>query len=37
MSSYGQYVDKGVSGTQTKRTFKDYKGKSNKKSIQLQE
>ena len=27
MSSYGQYVDKGVSGTQTKRTFKDYKGK----------
>ena len=28
MSSYGQYVDKGVSGTQTKRTFKDYKGKT---------
>jgi hypothetical protein len=27
MSNYGQYVDKGVSGTQTKRTFKDYKGK----------
>ena len=27
MSSYGQYVDKGVSGTQKKRTFKDYKGK----------
>ena len=27
MSSYGQCVDKGVSGTQTKRTFKDYKGK----------
>ena len=27
MSSYGQFVDKGVSGTQTKRTFKDYKGK----------
>jgi hypothetical protein len=27
MSSYGQYVDKGVSGTQQKRTFKDYKGK----------
>ena len=26
MSSYGQFVDKGVSGTQTKRTFKDYKG-----------
>ena len=27
MSSYGQFVDKGVSGTQTERTFKDYKGK----------
>ena len=27
MSSYGQFVDKGVSGTQQKRTFKDYKGK----------
>jgi len=27
MSSYGQYVDKGVSGTKTKRTFKNYKGK----------
>tara|TARA_R110000744_G_scaffold90421_1_gene175558 strand:+ start:745 stop:1284 length:540 start_codon:yes stop_codon:yes gene_type:complete len=27
MSSYGQFVDKGVSGTQKKRTFKDYKGK----------
>jgi hypothetical protein len=27
MSSYGQYVDKGVSGTQKKRTFKDYKSK----------
>jgi len=27
MSSYGQFVDKGVSGTKTKRTFKDYKGK----------
>jgi hypothetical protein len=27
MSNYGQFVDKGVSGTQTKRTFKDYKGK----------
>ena len=27
MSSYGQFVDKGVSGTQTKRTFKDYQGK----------
>ena len=28
ISSYGQYVDKGVSGTQTKRTFKDYKSKT---------
>ena len=28
MSSYGQFVDKGVSGTQTKRTFKDYKSKT---------
>ena len=28
MSSYGQYVDKGVSGTKVKRTFKDYKGKT---------
>ena len=28
MSSYGQYVDKGVSGTQTKRTFKNYKSKT---------
>ena len=27
MSSYGQFVDKGVSGTQQKRTFKNYKGK----------
>jgi len=27
MSSYGQYVDKGVSGTKVKRSFKDYKGK----------
>ena len=27
MSNYGQFVDKGVSGTKTKRTFKDYKGK----------
>jgi len=25
MSIYGQYVDKGVSGTKTKRTFKNYK------------
>tara|TARA_B110000240_G_scaffold105235_1_gene118781 strand:+ start:748 stop:1281 length:534 start_codon:yes stop_codon:yes gene_type:complete len=28
MSSYGQYVDKGVSGTQVKRSFKDYKSKT---------
>ena len=28
MASYGQFVDKGVSGTQTKRTFKDYKSKT---------
>ena len=27
MSSYGQYVDKGVSGTKVKRTFKNYKDK----------
>jgi hypothetical protein len=27
MSNYGQFVDKGVSGTKTKRTFKDYKSK----------
>jgi len=27
MSSYGQYVDKGVSGTKQKRTFKNYKDK----------
>tara|TARA_R110002073_G_scaffold88018_1_gene209029 strand:+ start:81 stop:620 length:540 start_codon:yes stop_codon:yes gene_type:complete len=27
MDNYGTFVDKGVSGTQTKRTFKDYKGK----------
>jgi hypothetical protein len=27
MSSYGQFVDKGVSGTEKKRTFKDYKSK----------
>ena len=27
MSSYGQYVDKGVSGTLKKRTFKNYKDK----------
>ena len=28
MSVYGQFVDKGVSGTEKKRTYKDYKGKS---------
>ena len=28
MSSYGQFVDKGVSGTKTKRSFKDYKSKT---------
>ena len=28
MDSYGTFVDKGVSGTKTKRTFKDYKGKT---------
>tara|TARA_R110002126_G_scaffold755_2_gene4744 strand:+ start:54 stop:602 length:549 start_codon:yes stop_codon:yes gene_type:complete len=28
MNNYGQFVDKGVSGTQTKRTFKDYKGRT---------
>ena len=28
MSIYGQYVDKGVSGTKTKRSFKDYKSKT---------
>ena len=27
MSSYGAFVDKGVSGTQKKRTFKNYKNK----------
>jgi len=27
MSYYGQFVDKGVSGTEKKRTFKDYKNK----------
>jgi len=27
MSSYGTFVDKGVSGTQTKRSFKDYKSR----------
>jgi len=28
MDSYGTFVDKGVSGTKTKRTFKDYKNKT---------
>ena len=28
MDNYGTFVDKGVSGTQTKRTFKDYKSKT---------
>ena len=28
MDSYGTFVDKGVSGTQVKRSFKDYKGKT---------
>jgi hypothetical protein len=27
MDSYGTFVDKGVSGTQVKRSFKDYKGR----------
>ena len=28
MSSYGTFVDKGVSGTKVKRTFKDYENKT---------
>jgi len=28
MADYGTFVDKGVSGTKTKRTFKDYKSKT---------
>jgi len=28
MNSYGAFVDKGVSGTDKKRTYKDYKGKT---------
>ena len=28
MDSYGTFVDKGVSGTKIKRTYKDYKGKT---------
>ena len=28
MNSYGAFVDKGVSGTETKRSYKDYKGKT---------
>ena len=26
MASYGKFVDKGVSGTDVRRSFKDYKG-----------
>ena len=28
MNSYGAFVDKGVSGTKTKRSYKEYKGKT---------
>ena len=28
MDSYGTFVDKGVSGTEVKRSFKDYKGRT---------
>jgi len=28
MDSYGTFVDKGVSGTEIKRSFKDYKGRT---------
>ena len=28
MASYGQFVDKGVSGTDKKRSYKDFKGKT---------
>ena len=28
MASYGKFVDKGVSGTEVSRSFKDYKGKT---------
>ena len=28
MASYGKYVDKGVSGNKVKRSFQDYKGKT---------
>tara|TARA_R100000908_G_C3742852_1_gene138913 strand:- start:590 stop:1132 length:543 start_codon:yes stop_codon:yes gene_type:complete len=28
MASYGKFVDKGVSGTEKERSFKDYKGKT---------
>ena len=28
MASYGKYVDKGVSGTEVTRSFKDYKGET---------
>jgi len=30
MAKYGQFVDKGVSGTDVKRSYKDYKGKTTK-------
>ena len=30
MAKYGQFVDKGVSGTNKKRSYKDYKGKTRK-------
>lgn len=30
MAKYGQFVDKGVSGTNKKRSFKDYKGETRK-------
>ncbi len=30
MAAYGKFVDKGVSGTEVERSFKDYKGKVNK-------
>lgn len=28
MAAYGKFVDKGVSGTEKERSFKDYKGKT---------
>jgi hypothetical protein len=30
MAAYGKYVDKGVSGNKVKRSFQDYKGKTEK-------